>query len=146
MPCSNLRRRRARLATLCILCALALRSSGRAQASAPALPSDLSTYVEASMKAFSVPGLALAIVKDGKIIVAKGYGVRKLGESHGGRRTHHVRHRVEHESVYHRCPGDAGGCGQALVGRSVYQRLPGFVMYDPYVSHEMTYPRSSNPL
>jgi CubicO group peptidase (beta-lactamase class C family) len=81
MPCSNLRRRRARLATLCILCALALKSSGRAQASAPAPPVDLSTYIAASMKAFSVPGLALAIVKDGKIIVAKGYGVRKLGDA-----------------------------------------------------------------
>ena len=32
------------------------------------------------MKTFEVPGLALAIVKDGKVVVAKGYGVRKLGE------------------------------------------------------------------
>jgi len=71
MPCSSLRRHRARLATLCILCALALRSSVRARASAPVPPADLSTYVDASMKAFSVPGLALAIVKDGKIVVAK---------------------------------------------------------------------------
>ena len=32
------------------------------------------------MEAFKVSGIGLAIVKDGKI-VAKGYGVRKLGEA-----------------------------------------------------------------
>ncbi len=32
------------------------------------------------MKAFGVPGLSLTIVKDGKVVVAKGYGVRRLGE------------------------------------------------------------------
>jgi CubicO group peptidase (beta-lactamase class C family) len=81
MPCSNPRCRRMKLATSCVLCALALTPSVRAQASAPTSPADLSTYVAEAMKAFSVPGLALAIVKDGKIIVAKGYGVRKLGDA-----------------------------------------------------------------
>ena len=32
------------------------------------------------MTAFEVPGVSLAIVKDGHVVVAKGYGVRKLGE------------------------------------------------------------------
>ena len=43
-------------------------------------PTDLDSYVATSMKTFDVPGLAVAIVKDGKIVVAKGYGVRKLGD------------------------------------------------------------------
>ncbi|MGH7455326.1 MAG: serine hydrolase domain-containing protein, partial [bacterium] len=43
-------------------------------------PKDLDAYVERVRKEFEVPGIALAIVKDGKVIVAKGYGVRKLGE------------------------------------------------------------------
>ncbi len=52
-----------------------------AQSSAPtAPPADLDDYVAGAMKTFAVPGLALAIVKDGKILVAKGYGVRKLGD------------------------------------------------------------------
>src|ERR1700685_4702189 len=46
----------------------------------PAPPADLDAYVASSMKTFEVPGLALAIVKDGKIFVAKGYGVRKVGD------------------------------------------------------------------
>ena len=43
-------------------------------------PPDLDSYVATSMKTFDVPGMAVAIVKDGKVVIAKGYGVRKLGE------------------------------------------------------------------
>ena len=32
------------------------------------------------LRTFDVPGVAVAIVKDGKVVLAKGYGVRKLGE------------------------------------------------------------------
>ena len=52
-----------------------------AWAQSPAAPADLDSYVAASMKAFDVPGIAVAIVKDGRIVVAKRYGVRKLGEA-----------------------------------------------------------------
>src|SRR5271154_6835097 len=44
-------------------------------------PTDLDSFVSNSMKVFDVPGMAVAIVKDGKIILAKGYGVRKLGDA-----------------------------------------------------------------
>ena len=37
-------------------------------------------YVEQAAKQWEVPGLAVAVVKDGKVLMAKGYGVRKLGE------------------------------------------------------------------
>ena len=36
--------------------------------------------VERARKEFDVPGIAVAIVNDGNVILAKGYGVRKLGE------------------------------------------------------------------
>jgi hypothetical protein len=32
------------------------------------------------MKTFTVPGLSVAIVKDGRLVMAKGYGVRRLGD------------------------------------------------------------------
>ena len=44
-------------------------------------PADLDAFVANSMKTFDVPGMAVTIVKDGKIAVAKGYGVRKLGDA-----------------------------------------------------------------
>jgi CubicO group peptidase (beta-lactamase class C family) len=45
----------------------------------PSLPHDLDSFVERVRKQFEVPGISLTIVKDGKILLAKGYGVRKMG-------------------------------------------------------------------
>ena len=48
-------------------------------------PADLDAYVARDMKTFDVPGIAIAIVKDGKVVLAKGYGVRKDGRAYAGR-------------------------------------------------------------
>ncbi|HYM94771.1 MAG TPA: serine hydrolase domain-containing protein, partial [Chitinophagaceae bacterium] len=47
----------------------------------PSFISDsLDSYIKRGMSQWQIPGLAIAIVKDGKIVVMKGYGVRKLGK------------------------------------------------------------------
>jgi CubicO group peptidase (beta-lactamase class C family) len=107
-------------------------------ASAQSAPADLDSYVASSMKTFDVPGLAVAIVKDGKILVARGYGVRKLGDSTP----------VDEFTTFGIGSNTKAFTTAALAtlvdeGKlswddPVYQRLPGFVMYDAYVSHEMT--------
>ena len=51
-----------------------------AQRAPAGLPPDIDAYVRRIMEDFEVPGLALAIVKDGRVVLAKGYGVRALGE------------------------------------------------------------------
>ncbi len=38
-------------------------------------------YVNKVLQTFNVPGVAVAIVKDGKVLSAKGYGVKKSGEN-----------------------------------------------------------------
>jgi CubicO group peptidase (beta-lactamase class C family) len=38
------------------------------------------TIVEHSRKEFNVPGISVAVVKDGKVAFSKGYGVRRLGD------------------------------------------------------------------
>ena len=38
----------------------------------------IDSLVELTLKTFDVPGIAVAVVKDGQIIHAKGYGVRSL--------------------------------------------------------------------
>src|SRR6185295_7104490 len=44
----------------------------------PLTSPDIDNLVAKSMKAFEVPGMAVAIIKDGKVIHSKGYGVRSL--------------------------------------------------------------------
>ncbi len=124
-----------------VLTALILASSVWGQSTpspAAAPPADLDAYVAASMKNFDVPGMAVAIVKDGKIVVAKGYGVRKLGDPTP----------VDEFTMFGIGSNTKAFTTAALAtlvdeGKlswddPVYQRLPGFVLYDPYVSHEMT--------
>src|SRR5581483_6881967 len=38
----------------------------------------LDSYIQQGMKDWNIPGLAMAIVKDRKVVVMKGYGVRDL--------------------------------------------------------------------
>lgn len=40
----------------------------------------LDAYIRRGMKAWNIPGLAIAIVKDGQVVVSKGYGVREVGK------------------------------------------------------------------
>lgn len=40
----------------------------------------LDSYIDRGMKQWQIPGLAIAVVKDGKVVVMKGYGVRQWGK------------------------------------------------------------------
>lgn len=64
---------------IALLLALTVTSAARAQSRAAA-PADLDAYVGRVMKAFDVPAISLAIVKDGQVVVSKGYGVRRVGD------------------------------------------------------------------
>ena len=49
----------------------------------PPLPEqlqDFDAYVEAVRKQFDVPGIAVAIVQDGRIVLERGYGLREIGK------------------------------------------------------------------
>ena len=53
-------------------------------APAPAIkPADIDRIVERTMAAYPVPGIAVGVVKDGKLIYAKGFGVRLVGQPEG---------------------------------------------------------------
>src|SRR4051795_10360365 len=45
---------------------------------APATP-DIDRLATRTLKEFSVPGMAIGVIKDGRIVLAKGYGVREEG-------------------------------------------------------------------
>jgi len=102
------------------------------------LPPDLDAYVASSMKTFDVPGIAVAIVKDGKILLAKGYGVRKLGDPAPVDEFTQFGIGSNTKAFTSAALATLIDDGKLSWDDPVYQRLPGFVMYDPYVSHEMT--------
>ena len=53
-----------------------------AQEKLPAFISDsLDTYVERALKQWDIPGASLCVVKDGKVVFMKGYGVRETGKN-----------------------------------------------------------------
>jgi len=90
------------------------------------------------MKTFEVPGISVAIVKDGKILLAKGYGVRKLGEATPVDQQTMFAIGSNTKAFTTAALATLVDAGKLSWDDPVYQRLPGFVMYDPYVAHEMT--------
>ncbi len=94
--------------------------------------------VERARKEFDVPGIAVAIVKDGDVVLAKGYGVRKLGEPAP----------VTAQSLFRIASNTKAFTTAALAmlvdehkirwDDPVVQHMPGFQLYDPYVTREMT--------
>src|SRR6266571_6265594 len=105
---------------------------------APALPRDLDAYVARVMRDFEVPGIALAIVKEGRVLLAKGYGVRKLGDPTP----------VDDHTLFGIASNTKAFTATALgilveEGKlqwdaPVINYLPWFQMYDPFVTREIT--------
>lgn len=102
------------------------------------LPSDLDAYVTRTMRQFQVPGVALAVVKDGRVLVARGYGVRLLGDPTP----------VDARTLFGIASNTKAFTATALgllveEGKlewdaPVIRYLPGFQMWDPYVTRELT--------
>ena len=44
-------------------------------------PAGLDDYVARALRQFGTPGVAIAIVKDGRVVLTKGYGLRRLGDA-----------------------------------------------------------------
>jgi CubicO group peptidase (beta-lactamase class C family) len=98
----------------------------------------LDAVVEQARQAFEVPGIAVAVVKDGRVVMSKGYGVRKLGSPDP----------VTPQSLFRIASNTKAFTTAALAmlvdeGKlhwddRVVDRMPAFQMYDPYVTREMT--------
>jgi CubicO group peptidase (beta-lactamase class C family) len=52
-----------------------------AQRPSPSFPRELEEYIATTIREWELPGAAIAVVKDGRVLVARGYGVRELGKS-----------------------------------------------------------------
>src|SRR4029079_6608168 len=110
----------------------------RAQAPAGPSATQIDQWVTRAMTAFDVPGLSVTVVKDGVVVVAKGYGVRRLGDSAP------VDARTLFGIASNTKAFTATGLGiladegKVRWDRRVIGYLPWFQMSDPYVTREMT--------
>jgi len=102
------------------------------------VPPGMDAAVARAMKTFEVPGLALAIVKDGRVALAKGYGARKLGDPApvDGRTLFGI---ASNTKVF---TATALGLlveeGKLAWDAPVVDYLPWFMMADPFVTRELT--------
>ena len=101
-------------------------------------PPRLDAYIQRVMQTFTVPGLSVAIVKDGKVMLAKGYGVRRMGD----RAPVDARTRFGVASNTKLFTATALALlveeGKVEWDKPVVDYLPAFAMSDPYVTRELT--------
>ncbi|MGH8398282.1 MAG: serine hydrolase, partial [Gammaproteobacteria bacterium] len=95
-------------------------------------------YVQKIMQDWKVPGLAVAVVKDGKVVLARGYGVREVGKPG----------KVDADTLF-AIASNSKAFTAAALGTLVEQDkldwddpvtkyLPGFELNDPWVTREIT--------
>ncbi|WP_149195183.1 serine hydrolase [Luteimonas suaedae] len=101
-------------------------------------PEGFDARVQETMQAHGVPGMAIAIVEGGEVVLARGYGVRKLGSPE----------KVDADTIF-----PTGSTGKAVTAAAlailvddgklgwddrVIDHLPEFRMHDAWVTREMT--------
>jgi CubicO group peptidase (beta-lactamase class C family) len=126
-----------RIRTL-IVSGAALLAAGALPAQPTALPGDLDRTVARVMGTFEVPGVAVAVVKDGRVLLAKGYGARTLGQPAP----------VDAQTLFGIASNTKVFTATALGllveegllewDAPVIRYLPWFAMYDPFVTQQIT--------
>lgn len=100
--------------------------------------SEIDELVEKTLKTYDVPGIAVAVIKDGKVIHSKGYGVRSLN----------TKEKVDENTLFGIASNSKAYTAAALSmlvdekkidwDDKVTDYIPEFQMSDPYVTKEMT--------
>jgi CubicO group peptidase (beta-lactamase class C family) len=100
--------------------------------------SDFDSYVAQTMQDFKVPGAAVAIVRDGKVLVAKGYGFRDVEKQLPVTTKTLFPIASISKSFTVTTLGMMVDQGVVDWDKPVRDYLPGFRMYDPVATDEMT--------
>ncbi len=100
--------------------------------------SNLDAFIEKALKEYQVPGAAVAVVQAGKVVLAKGYGVRNVNQPD----TVNENTIFQLASVTKTLTAAAAATvvdeGQLDWDKPIFNYLPEFVAYDPYMTRWMT--------
>lgn len=108
-----------------------------AQSTLPAQLQDFSAYVNRARKTFDVPGIAVAIVKDGKVVMEQGFGDKSLDPKQPV--DAHTLFAIASNTKAFTAAAlqQLDEAGKLKMDDRVIDHLPWFRMSDPYVTHEM---------
>lgn len=98
---------------------------------------EFDAYVESSRKLFQIPGLAITVVKDGKVILKKGYGVRQLGSTNAVDTQTLFACASTTKAMTATCMAMLVDEGKVKWDDRVIDYLPDFQLYDPAVTREL---------
>ncbi len=118
-----------------LLAALLITATVHPQNDAPSFIKDsLDNYVNKALTDWKIPGVAVCVVKDGKVVVMKGYGVKEMGGTD----------KVNENTLFMIGSNTKAFTGTALaildadkklsLDDKVQKWLPDFKMYDPWVA------------
>ncbi|HET7307694.1 MAG TPA: serine hydrolase [Gammaproteobacteria bacterium] len=109
-----------------------------AYAQEPPPLSGLDLYIEQAMHQWHDPGLAIAVVKDGKVVLAKGFGVREVGKP--AKVDKHTLFAIASNTKAFTTVslGMLIDAGKLTWDSRLTDYLKGFQMYDPFVTREVT--------
>jgi len=123
------------LLTSLIICIITVAAAAQSQ---PLTSEAIDALVARSMEAFDVPGIAVGVIKDGKVIHARGYGVRSLNS----------KVKMDENTLFGIASNSKAFTTVALgllvdEGKitwddKVRDHIPEFKLYNPYVTDEFT--------
>lgn len=122
---------------LALLLLAALTLFAQAQATDARLK-EIDEYASKALRDWNVPGMAIAIVKDDKVIFAKGYGVRELGKPEPVDEHTLFAIASNTKAFTASAVGILVDEGKVKWDDPVTKYLPDFQLSDPYVTREMT--------
>ena len=95
-------------------------------------------YIGAALEKWQVPGLAIAVVKDGEVVLARGYGLCEIGT--GRKVTADTAFNVAscEKSFVATCVGQLGDEGKLRWDDPVAKHLDGFELADAYLTEHAT--------
>ena len=99
---------------------------------------DLDAFVGRTLKEYQVPGAAIAVVQDGKVVLAKGYGVRDVTKPGAVDANTIFQLASVTKSLTAAAAATVVDEGKLDWDTPVFNYLPEFVGYDPYMTRWLT--------